>query len=150
MTETKASIETSHLILHCGDTDATIDFWCNGLGGELEQDEEMASPALDAIFGREGVRIRDTFIRVGGVRIHTIETLDEKRTRAPPAPFEKPLGLSGLSFRVPDLDAAHARATSEGRNPTEIYAFSELEEPVRMFFLEDPDGIRVEMIEDGQ
>ena len=100
-------------------------------------------------FGREGVRIRDTFIRVGGVRIHTIETLDEKRTRAPLGPLEKPLGLSGLSFRVPDLDEAHARATAEGRNPTEIYAFSELEEPVRMFFLEDPDGLRVEMIEDG-
>lgn len=141
--------ETSHLILHCGDTDATIDFWCKGLGGELEQDEELASPALDAIFGREGVRIRDTFIRIGGTRIHTIETLDEKRTRTPTGPFEKPLGLSGLSLRVPDLDAAHARATAEGRSPTEIYAFSELEQPVRMFFLEDPDGLRVELIEDG-
>lgn len=138
---------TSHLILHCGNTDRTIDFWCNGLGGELEQDEELASPALDAIFGRSGVRIRDTFIRIGGTRIHTIETLDVVRTRTPIAPFEKPLGLSGLSFRVPDLDAAHARATREGRSPTEIYSFSELEDPVRMFFLEDPDGLRVEMIE---
>ena len=149
MTETTEKTEMSHLILHCGDTDATIDFWCAGLGGQLEQDEELASPALDAIFGREGVRIRDTFIRIGGVRIHTIETLDEKRTRAQLGPLEKPLGLSGLSFRVPDLDEAHARATAEGRNPTEIYAFSELEEPVRMFFPEDPDGLRVEMIEDG-
>ena len=143
----EARLETSHLILHCGDTDASIDFWCKGLGGVVEQDEELSSPALDAIFGREGVRIRDTFIRIGGIRIHTIETLDVERTRAAFAPFEKPLGLSGLSFRVPDLDAAHAKATAEGRSPTEIYAFSELEEPVRMFFLEDPDGLRVEMIE---
>ena len=58
-------VETSHLILHCGDTDATIDFWCKGLGGVLEQDEEMESPALDAIFGRAGVRIRDTFLELG-------------------------------------------------------------------------------------
>ena len=149
--ESKASgaskpLVTSHLILHCGDTDATIDFWCKGLGGELEQDEELESPALDAIFGREGVRIRDTFIRIGGTRIHTIETLDVKRTRSTLAPFEKPLGLSGLSFHVADLEEAHARATSEGRGPTEIYEFSELDEPVRMFFLEDPDGLRVEMI----
>ncbi len=148
-TQSEASLKTSHLILHCGDTDATIDFWCNGLRGVLEQDEELASPALDAIFGREGVRIRDTFINVAGTRIHTIETLDVRRTREPTKPFEKPLGLSGISFRVPDLDASHARAASEGRNPTEIYSFSELEEPVRMFFLEDPDGLRVEMIEDG-
>lgn len=147
--ETTGVTATSHLILHCGDTDATIDFWCKGLGGELEQDEEMASPALDAIFGREGVRIRDTFIRIAGTRIHTIETLDQQRTREPTKPFEKPLGLSGLSFHVRDLDEAHARAVAEGRNPTEIYSFSELADPVRMFFLEDPDGLRVEMIEEG-
>lgn len=145
--ESNRALETSHLILHCGDTDATIDFWCAGLGGVLEQDEEMASPALDAIFGRDGVRIRDTFIRIGGLRIHTIETLDVKRTRDALGTFDKPLGLSGISFYVPDLDAAHARATEEGRRPTEIYSFSELEAPVRMFFLEDPDGLRVEMIE---
>lgn len=144
-----APTDVSHLILHCGDTDATLDFWCKGLGAELEQDEELESPALDAIFGREGVRIRDTFIRIGGVRIHTIETLDQRRTREPTGPLEKPLGLSGLSLHVPDLDGAHARATAEGRAPTEIYSFSELEQPVRMFFLEDPDGLRVEMIEQG-
>lgn len=143
------ALVTSHLILHCGDTDATIDFWCKGLGAELEQDEELESPALDAIFGRKGVRIRDTFVRIGGTRIHTIETLDVKRTRPATAAFAKPLGLSGLSFHVPDLDEAHARATSEGRAPTQIYSFSELENPVRMFFLEDPDGLRVEMIGDG-
>ena len=145
----RPGFDMSHLILHCGDTAATIDFWCKGLGGELEQDEELASPALDAIFGREGVRIRDTFIRIGDVRIHTIETLDQKRVRPALGPFEKPRGLSGLSLRVPDLDGAHARATAEGRSPTEIYVFGELEPPVRMFFLEDPDGLRVEMIEDG-
>jgi catechol 2,3-dioxygenase-like lactoylglutathione lyase family enzyme len=142
------ALVTSHLILHCGDTDATIDFWCKGLGGVLEQDEELESPALDAIFGRTGVRIRDTFILIGGTRIHSIETLDVKRTRTAAGPFEKPLGLSGLSFHVPNLNAAHARAVSEGRKPTEIYSFSELENPVRMFFLEDPDGLRVEMIGD--
>lgn len=147
--DSKPGFDMSHLILHCADTDATLDFWCKGLGGELEQDEELASPALDAIFGREGVRIRDTFIRIGDVRIHTIETLDQKRVRPPVGPFEKPLGLSGLSLRVPDLDGAHARATAEGRSPTEIYDFEELTPPVRMFFLEDPDGLRVEMIEDG-
>ena len=77
----KAEITTSHLILHVVDTEATLDFWCRGLAAELESDEELAAPALDAIFGREGVRIRDTFIRAGGTRIHTIETLDRKRER---------------------------------------------------------------------
>ena len=141
--------EVSHLIVHVADTDATIDFWCNGLGGVLESDEELSAPALDALFGRNAVRIRDTFIRVGGVRLHTIETLDVPRTRVTQPTSSIPLGLGGVSFRVPDFDAAHARARREGRNPTEIYEFTDLAPPVRMFFLEDPDGLRVEMIEDG-
>ncbi|MEE2662880.1 MAG: VOC family protein [Myxococcota bacterium] len=141
-------LETSHLIVHVADTDATIDFWCGELGGAIESDEELEAPALDAMFGREGVRIRDTFIRVGGIRLHTIETLDERR-KYEPAAQKYPLGLGGVSFRVADLDAAHTRAESAGREPTPIFAFSEIDPPVRMFFLEDPDGIRVEMIEGG-
>jgi catechol 2,3-dioxygenase-like lactoylglutathione lyase family enzyme len=145
----KTALEMSHLILHVADTKATIDFWCAGLGGEVEQDEELEAASLDAIFGREGVRIRDTFIRIGGIRLHTIETLDERRAPKPPPSEPRPLGLGGVSFHVPDLDAAHARAEAEGREPTPIYAFTEIDPPVRMFFLNDPDGVRVEMIEEG-
>ena len=116
MDASEGALDTSHLIVHVADTDATIDFWCRGLGGVLEQDEELAAPALD-----------------------------EKRQRVPPSE-RYPVGLGGISFRVPDLDAVHARARAEGRSPTPIFEFAELDEPVRMFFLEDPDGIRVEMI----
>ncbi|MBW1883558.1 MAG: hypothetical protein JRJ58_08530, partial [Deltaproteobacteria bacterium] len=106
----KTALEMSHLILHVADTKATIDFWCAGLGGEVEQDEELEAASLDAIFGREGVRIRDTFIRIGGMRLHTIETLDGRRVPKPPPDEPRPLGLGGISFHVPDLDAAHAHA----------------------------------------
>jgi len=145
----KPEITTSHLILHVVDTEETLDFWCRGLGAELESDEELAAPALDAIFGREGVRIRDTFIRAGGTRIHTIETLDVPRERPAQTGPAHRIGLTGVSFHVPDLDAAHAQAKEQGRGPTPIYAFEDLEVPVRMFFLEDPDGLRVEMIEEA-
>ena len=141
------SLIVSHLIVHVADTDATLDFWCRGLGAELESDEELEAPALDAMFGRRGVRIRDTFIRAGVVRLHTIETLDVPRAAAGPAGDGYPVGIGGLSFRVPDLDAAHARAVGEGRAPTDIFAFDDLAMPVRMFFLTDPNGIRVEMME---
>lgn len=144
----KRDLTTSHLILHVVDTEATLDFWCRGLGAELESDEELEAPALDAIFGRPGVRIRDTFIRAGGTRLHTIETLDVSRQRPQRSATGPGIGLSGVSFRVPDLDAAHAAAGEQGRAPTPIYEFGELDVPVRMFFLEDPDGLRVEMIEE--
>lgn len=141
-----AGLAVSHLFVHVVDTDATIDFWVGGLGGELESDEELAAPALDAMFGRAGVRIRDTFIRVGGIRLHTIETLDVPRAFAAAPATTPQLGMGGISFQVDDLDAAHARAVGEGREPTAIYEFTDIEEPVRMFFLESPNRIRVEMI----
>src|SRR5262245_65087376 len=136
-------MQASHLIVYVADTDATIAFWCKGMGGVLEQDEELAAPALDAIFGRKGVRIRDTFIRIGGVRLHTIEPLDVRATGV-----RKPMrtaGIDGLSFAVCGIESAHARAAAEGLRPTPIYDFSGTETPCRMFFLDDPDGIRVQL-----
>ena len=64
------------------------------------------------------------------------------------APFEKPLGLTGLSFKIKNLDDFHQRVLDEGHSPTEIYAFDDIENPVRMFFINDPNGLRVELIEE--
>jgi len=139
------SLAASHLIVYVADTDASIAFWCKAMGGVLEQDGELEAPALDAMMGRKGVRIRDTFIRIGGVRLHTIEPLDV-RAGGPRKPMRS-AGIDGLSFEVKDIESAHARATAEGLRPTPVYDFTEIETPCRMFFLDDPDGIRVEMIE---
>lgn len=136
----------SHLFMGVSDTDATIRFWCEHMGATLESDEILSSPALDQIYGRKGARIRDTFIRAGGLRLHTIEVLDVRvasGTRGAPGD----LGIRGISFRVPDLEAFHRRLTESQLNPTPIYRFSEIETPVNMFFVEDPDGIRIEVIE---
>ena len=187
MQPTHEPLATSHLIVYVADTDRTIDFWCKGLGGVLEQDEEIAAPALDAIFGRAGVRIRDTFIRIGGVRLHTIEPLDVRAqvsrsepqasedqrvvraasrrpsedqkagSRSEPQASEdhrsgtrrtpRAGGIEGLSFEVPDIESAHAHTAAGGLRPTAIFDFTSTAVPCRMFFLDDPDGIRVEMIE---
>jgi catechol 2,3-dioxygenase-like lactoylglutathione lyase family enzyme len=136
----------SHLFIHVEDTDATIEFWVSALGGEVESDEELMAPAFDGIFGRVGVKIRTTFIRVGGIRLHTIETLDVPRKFEEERPTLPQLGMGGVSFEVEDLDAAHARAEREGRSPTPIHEFEDIEEPVRMFFLSSPNRVRVEMI----
>jgi catechol 2,3-dioxygenase-like lactoylglutathione lyase family enzyme len=141
------SATPSHLILHVSDTSATVRFYQSLFGVTATDDHSFGSPSLDAIFGRTDVRIRSTFIDVFGYRLHTIETLDVAR---PPRaePSVEDLGLSGLSFAVPDLDHLHDRATAGGLNPTPIYEFSheELDHVARMFFLADPDYVRLELI----
>jgi len=127
-----------------------MDFWCKKLGAQLASDEVMQAPALDAMFGRQGVRIRDTFIRMGGIRLHTIETLDLRRELEGSVEEPHALGFGGVSFQVSDIETADANALDIGLIPTKIYEFSELPEPVRKFFLEDPNGIRVELMEARQ
>jgi hypothetical protein len=83
------------------------------------------------------------------VRLHTIETLDRKRERSTsPVDPQGSVGIGGLSFRVPDIEKSHADTEARGLSPTPIYDFDQLEKPLRMYFLDDPDGIRLEMIGD--
>jgi hypothetical protein len=88
----------SHLFMHVVDTDEAIDFGVKGLGGEVESDEELMAPALDGIFGRVAVKIRTTFIRVGGIRLHTLETLDLAREFPGPPASTPQRGLGGISL----------------------------------------------------
>ncbi len=137
-------ISPSHLILNVADTDATIRFYRGVFGAGVERDMEIESPALDAMFGRSGVRIRSTFIDVGGYRLHTIEALDVPRTSRPAS-----MGLTGLSFAVADLQAARQLAIEAGFAPTPSFDV-DLGDPrynAKMFFIADPDGVGCEIVE---
>jgi catechol 2,3-dioxygenase-like lactoylglutathione lyase family enzyme len=138
---------TSHLFMGVRDTDATIAFWRDGLDGVLESDDVLEDDALDLMMGRENVRIRHTFLSVADTRLHTVEYLDVPAPEASQAPRRGAIGIGGVSFIVPDLDAAHAATQEKGLRPTPIFVFGYNDPPTRMFFLEDPDGIRVELIE---
>jgi catechol 2,3-dioxygenase-like lactoylglutathione lyase family enzyme len=141
----------SHLILHVSSTDDTIAFYREVFGAKATDDHTFSDPSLDAIFGRAGVVIRSTFLVAGGYRIHTIETLDEARPRRPEATGPPGLGLTGLSFEVDGLDRVHERTAAAGLGPTPIYEFHTdlMDHTARMFFLRDPDGIRLELIENS-
>jgi catechol 2,3-dioxygenase-like lactoylglutathione lyase family enzyme len=139
----------SHVIVHVSNTDDTIAFYQSIFDGAVTDDHTFSAPSLDQIFGREGVVIRSTFIEAGGYRLHTIETIDVPRERPPVESSPPKLGLGGISFLVAGLDALHARATSAGLAPTSIYEFNTelMDHTARMFFLRDPEGVRLELIE---
>ena len=139
-------VAPSHLIYHVADTDRTIHFYNQIFGAVAQDDMELATPELDAMFGRTGVRIRSTFINAGGYRLHTIEQLDQPVPAADRiTPFR---GLTGLSFTVEDLEAVRETALAAGFTPTEVYSFDlDPAHSARMFFLSDPDGVGCEMVE---
>ena len=95
----------------------------------------------------EGLESVAAELRAAGVDV-TIETLDVPRTKPAPPP-SPPIGVTGMSFTVDDLDAVHALAEERGWNPTAIYRFENTSRGplTRLFFVPDPDGLRVELVE---
>jgi lactoylglutathione lyase len=63
-------------------------------------------------------------------------------------PYELGDGYGHLALNVADLDAEHARFKALGFNPRDIKQFDRGGEKLaRFFFVEDPDGYKIEVLE---
>ncbi|MDP7703318.1 VOC family protein [Mycobacterium sp. TY815] len=92
-----------HAVVQTADADAAIAFYGDGLGLRL---------ALDRSFPDWGMRL--VFFRVGGVTVEIAQPLGD----APlPAHTDQ---LWGLSWRVPNADAARARLAAAGLEVSEV------------------------------
>ncbi len=66
------------------------------------------------------------------------------------APYELGDGYGHFAVSVEDLDAEHARFEAEGLNPRKLVEFAPAGELVaRFFFVADPDGYQIEVLERG-
>lgn len=63
-------------------------------------------------------------------------------------PYELGNGYGHLAVSVEDLDAEHARLTDLGVNPRDIVAFNHEDALMaRFFFIKDPDGYDIEVLQ---
>jgi lactoylglutathione lyase len=63
-------------------------------------------------------------------------------------PYALGNGYGHSAFVVEDLDAEHARFEREGLSPRKLVDFKNGDEPVaRFFFVQDPDGYQIEVIQ---
>ena len=73
-------------------------------------------------------------------------TVNKGRTE----PYALGDGYGHLAFVVDDLDAEHARMTAAGLAPRKLVDFqNDGERVARFFFVADPDGYQIEVIEQG-
>jgi lactoylglutathione lyase len=71
-------------------------------------------------------------------------TINKDRTE----PYDLGAGYGHVAFVVDDLDAEHRRFESEGLNPRKIVEFNREGKPIaRFFFVEDPDGYKIEVLQ---
>lgn len=73
-------------------------------------------------------------------------TVNKGRTQ----PYDLGDGYGHVAFTVDDLDALHARLESEGFAPRKLVDFAPGGEVIaRFFFIADPDGYQIEVIQRG-
>lgn len=66
------------------------------------------------------------------------------------APYDLGNGYGHLAVSVADLDAEHARFEAEGLAPRKLVEFAPAGERIaRFFFVADPDGYQIEVLERG-
>ena len=134
----------SHITVRVSDIERSLTFYRDGLGLRVIFDVALDGPGLEAVTGSKGSKGRMVGLLVPGAGRVSVELLGfehPKSERPPPGRFT---GYSNISLSVADLDAAHDACVARGLRP--------LQKPievggVRMFFLADPDGTSIELIE---
>ena len=129
----------SHVCIGVSDMDRSLAFYTAVLGMDVVFDVALEGASMESVTGRDGARGRMVGGLIGGAVIELLALGDEG-----PASRGPRIGYTNISFRVDDLDAAYERVQALGQRPQQ--------EPVdiggvRMFFVADPDGTPIELIE---
>jgi glyoxylase I family protein len=129
----------SHLCIGVSDIERSLDFYRQLLGFDVVFDVELDGSSLEAVTGTPGAKGRMIGGLIGGAMIELLALGSSSRPASGPH-----LGYTNMSFSVRDLDAAYREVIQLGhqpaQNPVEIGG-------VRMFFVNDPDGTPIELVE---
>ncbi len=134
----------SHVTVRVSDMERSLAFYRDGLGLRVIFDVRLEGAGLEAVTGAKGASGRMVGLLVPGAGKVAIELLGFESPKSAPPPRGRFTGYSNISLSVDDLDAAYAECAARGLRP--------LHQPVevggvRMFFLADPDGTPIELIQ---
>lgn len=136
----------SHLGLCVSDLEASLRFYCEGLGFVAAERYTLDSaelPGLDSALEVDGATVVvSQFVRSGDFAIELLG-YERPASTGRPSSSRGQLGMTHLAFHVDELDATIARAVASGGTVIESTR-SDL--GVQLVFLADPDGVRVEFI----
>jgi glyoxylase I family protein len=133
----------SHITVRVSDMERALAFYRDGLGLRAIFDVRLDGPGLEAVTGAQGARGRMVGLVVPGRGKVCIELLGFAHPQSERAPQGRYTGYSNISLAVDDVAAAYSACVEQGlapQKPVEVGG-------VKMFFLADPDGTPIELIE---
>jgi catechol 2,3-dioxygenase-like lactoylglutathione lyase family enzyme len=137
----------THLGICVSDIERSLRFYRDVLGckevGRLELEDETT-----AVFnGFQEVKVRAIYLERDGWRLELIEfPVPGWIGPQEPRPMNR-VGLTHLSFRVDDLDAACAQVEAAGGGVLHATRLARPGLPTRAIMAYDPDGTRLELIQ---
>ena len=130
----------SHVCIGVSDIEASIAFYTGVLGMDVVFDVELEGAGLDAVTGGAAQHGRMVGGLIGGTMVELLSL-----GAVPETPSGPHLGYTNVSFRVDDLDATYEAVL---HHHPDVRADPAVDiGGVRMFFLYDPDGTPIEMLE---
>lgn len=130
----------SHLCVGVSDIEASRAFYTAVLGMDIVFDVELEGAGLNSVTGGAAQHGRMVGGLVGDVMVELLSL-----GAVPAAPNGPHLGYTNMSFRVDDLDLAFDNLR---RHHPDVHAEPPVDiGGVRMFFIHDPDGTPIEIIE---
>jgi catechol 2,3-dioxygenase-like lactoylglutathione lyase family enzyme len=136
----------THIGLCVSDLARSRRFYCDGLGFAFEHELHVAGEPTDTLLRLRGTDLHAVYLMRDGVRIELLHYA------SPAAPAGRSrvmneLGLTHLSFRVADIDAALAAVRAAGGRVLDdtVVRFPEFEAAAGM--VADPDGQLIELVQ---
>jgi catechol 2,3-dioxygenase-like lactoylglutathione lyase family enzyme len=130
----------SHVCIGVSDIEASLAFYTAVLGMDVVFDVELAGAGLDSVTGGAAQRGRMVGGLIGTAMVELLSL-----GVVPESPSGPHLGYTNMSFRVDDLDVTYDAVRRDhpdvrAEPPVDIGG-------VRMFFIHDPDGTPIELLE---
>ncbi|MBI2702025.1 VOC family protein [Mycobacterium gordonae] len=130
----------SHICVGVSDIETSRAFYTAVLGMDVVFDVELEGAGLDSVTGGAAQHGRMVGGLIGDVMVELLSL-----GSVPAGPSGPHLGYTNMSFRVDDLDTAYANVR---RQHPDVHAEPPVDiGGVRMFFVQDPDGTPIEIIE---
>lgn len=130
----------SHICIGVSDIEASLAFYTAVLGMDVVFDVELQGAGLDSVTGGAAQQGRMVGGLIGAAMVELLSL-----GVVPECPSGPHLGYTNMSFRVDDLDASYDTVARQHPGvradpPVDIGG-------VRMFFMYDPDGTPIELVE---
>jgi catechol 2,3-dioxygenase-like lactoylglutathione lyase family enzyme len=140
-----------HAGITVSDMDASLAFYRDGLGLEVEFDVEIDRDYLRTVLALDFTTIRAAYLRIPGTPDQFIELLEYRgieRLSAASRPCDP--GAGHVCLYVDDVEAMHARLVAQGhraRSATFVELDAGPNRGARSCYMLDPDGYAVELFQ---